>query len=85
MHVGPWFCHAVGDVACVLLISLPFHLLLGVPEVVEDQLVESLMQRAKEQANQAMQAAGLEKFLEACESTTRKGQELAECCVTGLV
>lgn len=53
--------------------------------MVEDQLVESLMQRAKEQANQAMQAAGLEKFLEACESTTRKGQELAECCVKELV
>ena len=46
-------------------------------EVVEDQLLEALMQRAKEQANQSMQAAGLEKFLEACESTTRKGQESA--------
>jgi len=40
--------------------------------VVEDPLIEHLASWAKEKSSEALQEAGLEKFLEACQSTTKK-------------
>lgn len=40
--------------------------------VVEDILIDNLASWAKEQSNQALQEAGLEKLLEACENTVKK-------------
>jgi len=40
--------------------------------VVEDVLIDNLASWAKEQSNQALQEAGLEKLLEACENTVKK-------------
>lgn len=40
--------------------------------VVEDVLIDNLASWAKEQSNQALQEAGLEKLLEACKNTVKK-------------